>query len=258
VYEEDACATGIVGGIVGIFAGGLVGGLCAGAVSGLLTGPIRQDLAEPGYGNLYNLFFFMGLLVGAVVGYRVGARWERSSAAATLEYSQNLYSIPTLTEGLTSRHEERRAAAVRALTRLLPQLAADHQNLLTRHHRQNLYGMLTMRHAYQYPQFLLVLLKALEHVGDAAAIPYLTRLAESTVRYSPEVSEIVVAARTCRDALTARLEHERATSGLLRHAGPPEGADQGLLRPASTAAGTDPDSLLRPDDTEQADIRHSA
>lgn len=143
---------------------------------------------------------------------------------------------------------------IRRLTDLLPRLRASDAALLGDRHRAALNevlgrcarfytwpGLRLLGHhrlRYHPPAFVAAILKGLEQVGDARAIPYVERLSRL-----PGKSE---AERTIREAAERCLPTLREASERVELA-------RTLLRPAHGAGEADPSTLLRPVDEESPD-----
>src|SRR5579862_1188528 len=95
--------------------------------------------------------------------------------------------------------------------------------------------------AHYRDELLVAILEALEQIGDARALPAVTRLAENA-----EKEYVRAAAQRCRSFLVQRDEQERLSATLLRSATSPEMPAGRLLRPAQGDGETAPERLLRP------------
>jgi hypothetical protein len=137
--------------------------------------------------------------------------------------------------------EEHRYSAQIALIALLPQMRASDAGLLNRDQRLILYR--TLRSGEE--PFVLAILKALEQIGTAEAIPYVERLVRRRV-WTPGQKKIKEAAEACLSTLHAHTS--RTGERLLRPATTPASPEETLLRPASTGTG-EAETLLRPDES---------
>jgi hypothetical protein len=150
--------------------------------------------------------------------------------------------------GVSSNLSEGRAL-VGALTTLLPQLNASDAHLLNERQRECLYRLLrgtttfkvTLRHV---ADFRLSVLKALEQIGDAKAIPVVERIANMRVK-TPEQTEIRDAARNCLPLLRANAGNIASDLTLLRASANAEVDTETLLRAAAATSSTAPEQLLR-------------
>ena len=93
-------------------------------------------------------------------------------------------------------------------------------------------------------EFVIAILKSLEQIGDAAAIPPVTRLANR----KGGTDRIQQAARDCLPLLQANVGEMDFTQTLLRAAEFP--APDTLLRPAASAPTSREDELLRIPDNQ--------
>jgi hypothetical protein len=160
---------------------------------------------------------------------------RQTEAARKLAQHDDVRGIGPLAEALEWPDSDLQAVAVKALTRLLPRLQATDGTLLNAHQRGCLYRHLNF-HTRSQPEFQLAILKALEQVGDAAAIPHVRKLAKR-VALGRLQQQVRRAAQDCLPFLETRAEQRRVSQTLLR---------------ASSAAGTTPDMLLRPADSSHA------
>lgn len=160
---------------------------------------------------------------------------------------------PALEMAIDTPHDHHvRQMALRTVRRLLPTLRADHALLLTPRQRTLLVSLL--RDPLHDPERTLLILRALEQVGGAEAIPAvqnLTALQEPHVRgwrnSSADRIRIRAAAEACLPFLHANAKRETCRMILLRAAGPtPASAPDVLLRPAMPASTNVPtEQLLR-------------
>ena len=118
----------------------------------------------------------VGLLFGALVLaatqlHRVTVTDRHKAIAKQLSGMDDVRFIGISSSLLEWPDEDVRSLALGALTPLLHQVKASDKALLTLDQRAGLYRMLTLSHANQHVEFLVAALKALEQIGDAAAIP---------------------------------------------------------------------------------------
>lgn len=140
-------------------------------------------------------------------------------------------------------------AIANELTTLLPQMQSSDSYLLTPTLRRMMSGWLDDvgkgfvtdggRDASR-----VALLKALEQVGDASAIPAVTRLTKMEPR-TPGETKIQHAALECLPKLLMNCGEVEAARVLLRASQAEAAHSASLLRPASGAGQTDPAELLR-------------
>jgi hypothetical protein len=130
----------------------------------------------------------------------------------------------------TFRPTEAGREARAVLVRLLPRLSREDGRLLSANQRKILYRQLVgWRHGDE--DYVVAVLKALEQIGDAQAIPAVVRLTK--LQGSGEETErLRVAALACLSALRERVDRAEDGKSLLRPASPIEVAEDNLLRPA--------------------------
>lgn len=178
--------------------------------------------------------------------YRFALSQEMADAARQLAAYDNVRGIGPLAEALEWPEPAIQEVAAMALTRLLPQLQATDSGLLSAKQRACLCRYLKMSHVYKHDKLMLAILKALEQIGDAQAVPYVKRLAAS-VALTPIQRKVKRAAEECLPFLNARADQTKASQMLLRASGL-EDVGSGstiLLRPASSNEETEPLQLLR-------------
>jgi len=133
-----------------------------------------------------------------------------------------LIEIAALEEGNANK------MAAQLLTRLLPRFRASDAKLLT--DGQHAALLRTLNRANATPEYFVAVLKALEQIGDARALPVVESLATGR-RATSAPRRVQAAAQDCLPFLRIRCDQQRASQTLLR---------------ASDAAGMQPDTLLRP------------
>lgn len=114
---------------------------------------------------------------------------------------------------------------LRTLERMLPNLRADHRDLLDKRQMRALYALLDFS-AKRDHLLTLSILKGLQQIGDEEAIPPVKRLTKSR---NPLVNQ---AAHECLEYLALRADQKRQ--------------EQTLLRASDADAALSPDVLLRP------------
>src|SRR6202008_1928522 len=87
--------------------------------------------------------------------------------------------IGRLAEALEWPDATVRSVVITALTPLLHRVKASDRVFQTPHQRANLHRMLTLPNARLHTEFLVSILKALEQIGDEAALPYVQNLAKA-------------------------------------------------------------------------------
>jgi hypothetical protein len=135
--------------------------------------------------------------------------------------------------------------AADALARLLPQLKTSDAYLLNAQQRLSLYRMLDMAYAKTYVQFLESALLALQQIGDLEAVPYVERLANTTLTHSMREERVKEAAQTCLPFLKTVAAQNQAHQTLLRASAGNDTASEDLVRPIPQDAQRDQTELLR-------------
>jgi hypothetical protein len=169
---------------------------------------------------------------------------RQSEAARKLAQQNDVRGVGPLAEALEWPDPELQAVAMKALTRLLQQLKATDAHLLNAQQRGNLYRHLNSYQARFHPDFQIAILKALEQVGDEAAIPHVRRLARS-VALGPRQQQVRRAAQDCLPFLRNRADQLRVSQTLLRASSATSAAPDILLRPADNRHAAAPEQLLR-------------
>ena len=136
-----------------------------------------------------------------------------------------------------------------ALAELLPQMKASDARLLTNGHQRALHRALKSGfnpnvNPAVYLRFRLAILKALEQVGDAAAIPVVSHLANGKARTASQ-KVLKAAAQDCLPLLRVNFGGVEATKTLLRASAPENAAPGTLLRPVEFTPDPNPKALLR-------------
>ena len=135
------------------------------------------------------------------------------------------------------------------LIKMLPRLQASDTNLITLRQRKLLYAILSKNeripwyNRYWKPELKIAILRALEQIGDAKAVPVVEKVARTTRN-----AEVRQAAEECLLFLQQRAEQTRLEQTLLR-ASTPATSDM-LLRPTVSTVTTEPQQLLRASNTE--------
>ncbi len=177
--------------------------------------------------------------------HRLTLMGQHTLLARRLAKIEDVRCIGRLAEVLEWPDSTVRHVAISSLSRLLPQVKASDKVFQTAHQRANLHRMLTLPNAGRHAGFLVNLLKALEQVGDDAAMPYVQQLAKA-IPTSTQQRRVCDAARECLPYLELRADLNRNSQTLLRASSAfSVGADM-LVRPASASGDTDRDQLLRP------------
>jgi hypothetical protein len=201
--------------------------------------------------NTSNALLSLGGIGFVLMLRHLTASEKQTEAARMLARFDDVRAMGALIEALDWPEEQVRVAARLALLRLLPRLRASDATLLRPGQRASLYRYLKMRNAHRDVDFLLAILKALEQVGDASALPPVQRLAEGA-GHTYNQRRVRRAARECLPYLEARAEQQRASQTLLRASSAVATTPQMLLRPATGGNNAEPQQLLRPGAQENA------
>jgi hypothetical protein len=140
-----------------------------------------------------------------------------------------------------------------ALIQLLPQMKASDAAMLTVGQRKLLYALLKNGlNVYARPDLLLTyrlaVLKALEQIGDADAIPLVMHLANGKARTARQKA-LKAAAIECLPLLQVNFSRVEATKTLLRASAPENASPKTLLRPVEYTPDANPKQLLHAADT---------
>lgn len=163
---------------------------------------------------------------------------QYKNSAQQLADVDDLRAVGPLADALATGDKDMRAVAEEPLMRLLPRLQASDSALLNVTQREALVNALWKAK----PEFALVVLKALEQIGDEKALPMVERLARGDKDIDARVTE---AAKECLPALRMRAENAKAAQTLLRGSGISNVAPDTLVRPAMPLPVEPADQLLR-------------
>lgn len=136
--------------------------------------------------------------------YRMAETLDVSRAAWQMNYLSH-ERVGLLVELLHDREARIAQIAEMTLTAMLPHLRADEAYVLDDVQRTMLYKQLSMEHSRKHTPLILAILKSLETIGDADALPYVEQLAQSYARNSRE-EWIREAALVCLPLLRRRLQ----------------------------------------------------
>jgi hypothetical protein len=136
-----------------------------------------------------------------------------------------------------------------ALIQLLPRMKASDSGLLTAGQRKLLYTLLKGGlNVYAKPdlllQYRLAVLKALEQIGDADAIPIVEHLATAKARTTDQKA-LKAAAIECLPSLLMNCSDVEDTKTLLRASSPETAAPEMLLRAVEFTPDSHPKQLLQ-------------
>ena len=169
-------------------------------------------------------------------------------AARALSESDDIRAVPLLIEALDKQDGATRAAAVKALTRLLPQLHASHDDSLTDAHLNILLAQMAKA---DDKELTSASLKALTQIGDERFLELVKSWSEGKGA-AKKNAQLRDSAKDVLPYLEERIEKQKAGKTLLRAASADSADSDSLLRPAATAPESQPDTLLRPVDSDSA------
>ena len=130
------------------------------------------------------------------------------------------------------------SSMVGALTKMLKRVNVSHKALLTREQMQILLSVL--QHPHTDRALTLAILRALQQIGDASAIPAVERLARSKFDVRSEAEE-------CLEYLRNQADQKRQAQTLLRASDSAIATrPEHMLRPANPEIDAAPEQLLRP------------
>lgn len=173
---------------------------------------------------------------------------SRTQLATTLARARDPRAVNALASACMLGDSETRRICKQGLVSLLPSMRADEAEFVTADGMRHLIDLLRSRD----PALVVAILRCFEQIGDARALPAVSRLADSRLDSfearlypHPGFEEILEAAKHCLPFLEAAAERDRQRDLLLRPASSaPE--DANLLRPAGFSANESPEHLLRP------------
>jgi hypothetical protein len=196
-------------------------------------------------GNWPGGLVFAVLTVLTTQLYRLALTARHQRIAHKLSKLDDVRCIGRLAEMLDWPDASTRHLAISALTRLLPRVKASDNVLHTPGQRANLHRMLALTNARNHAEFMESILKALQQIGDASAVPYVEQLAKAQPT-SARQRRVCDAARDCLEYVKLRSELTRSSQTLLRASAVSTagGADL-LVRPSNAAGLTDQEQLLR-------------
>ncbi|HLV81998.1 MAG TPA: hypothetical protein VKT32_17040 [Chthonomonadaceae bacterium] len=168
---------------------------------------------------------------------------ERSLLAKAFARFDDARNIPMLLECLNFTDGPARLAVSKALTRSLSYFTSEDASQIGPRQRERLCRLLTEATTEQS----LAILKALERIGDKAALPYVQRLTTASDAALREAAE------ECLFSLQQSVEQQSIRQTLLRPSDAVEAKPETLLRPASKASEIVPQQLLRPQITTDCD-----
>jgi hypothetical protein len=170
---------------------------------------------------------------------------KQMELAQKLIDAKDVQAVGPLAEMLEWPDVDCRRQAEIALTVLLPLVKASDTSLMTAKQKAALYPFLRPSETRRHWQLQLAILSAFEQIGDEAAIPLVTALADMRAA-SPVHQRVKERAETCLPFLSERAKQTRESQTLLRGSSMTTAAPETLLRPAHQSSETDPQQLLRP------------
>lgn len=173
---------------------------------------------------------------------RYALRSADRAGALRLGASHNKEDIGRMLDVLTWPDESLRAAVLPGIQRVMPQLMASDAALLSQENRAQLNRLLSPDVALRSGRLALAVLKGLEQVGDAQAIPAVSILASAKPK-SPAQVLLRDAACECLPYLQSRAEQQARTATLLRASS--AGAESELLRSGVVPPADEAEQLLR-------------
>src|SRR5579884_1260446 len=126
------------------------------------------------FGQFNGAFFAFFGVMGIMGAMAVSESYKR--AARKLEKLDDIRAVGAWAEALEVPDKEVRQMARKALTRLLPTLRASDAYRLNAEQRQCLAAHLLRAAREEEVDFIMLLLQALEQIGDSSAIPYVQKL----------------------------------------------------------------------------------
>jgi hypothetical protein len=176
--------------------------------------------------------------------HRLALSNKQSEAAKQLAQTDDIRAVGPLTEALEWPDASIQRTAADGLTRLLPRLTASDANLLNSKHRVTLYKLLRMRNAGANERLLLSILRALQQVGDEAAIPVVERLSNAHA-YTQRQRNVKQMATDTLPLLQSTARNVGSSAMLLRASSANETPSDLLLRGAMASPEEAPQQLLR-------------
>lgn len=176
--------------------------------------------------------------------HRFSLSTTQSEAARRLANTDDIRAVGPLAEALEWPDAVVQQMASKALTRLLPRLTGTNGNLLNPQQRAILYRHLKMSNIHRNYLLMKAILKALQQVGDLAAIPVVERLAQAHA-YTERQRTIKRLAEDTLPLLAISAKQQDASAQLLRASSANDTAANQLLRGAMANLEEAPHELLR-------------
>ena len=186
---------------------------------------------------------FLVLAAFALVSAAVGTLLHVQAATLVAHLPDtDVRAIGPLLESLN--YADMEGVPQRLLVELLPQVTPGDAVLFHDAHRQALYRALDDPNT----DMVVLLLEALEKIGDGRAMPAVRRLADGGGRAKID-SQVLYAAQHCLPLLEARAVHDTANHTLLRASAFTPHSSAQLLRSVTARPDDAPSELLRADNS---------
>jgi len=176
--------------------------------------------------------------------FRLKGLMNNLANISDLRIAGPLVEIVALEESIANK------MAAQLLTRLLPRFRASDAKLLT--DGQHTALLRTLNRTNATPEYFVAVLKALEQIGDARALPVVESLATGR-RATIAPRRVQAAAQDCLPFLRVRCDQQRASQTLLRASDAAGMQTDTLLRPAQGGGTTEATELLRPGTSQSGD-----
>ena len=197
-------------------------------------------------GRFNGAFFAFYGLMGVMGALAVSENYKK--AARQLAQLEDMRAVGAWAEALEVPDREVRQMARQALTKLLPALRPSDGYRLDAEQRRCLAAHLLRAAREEEVDFILLLLRALEQVGDSSAISFVEKMKGEGIAVKD--TRIHEEADACLSVLAARKDQEQNQQTLLRGSHIISEAPETLLRSAEGTATVDPQQLLRADPQE--------
>ncbi len=172
-------------------------------------------------------------------------------AARALSETDDIRAVPLLIETLDKQDSATRSSAVKALTRLLPQLRANHDDMLTDAHLNTLKEQMAKA---EDKEFTGASLKALTQIGDERFLDLVKSWSDGKGA-GKKNTQIRESSRETLPYLEERIERQKAGKTLLRATSADLANSDSLLRPAASAPESPPETLLRSADSDSPELK---
>lgn len=211
----------------------------------IVPGGLSLCLQSARQGDWPLAILYAAAAVAATQLHRLTLFAHHARLVRSLLREKDVSAVGRLAEASLWPSPQVQAAALGALTRLLPMMKASDAHVLTTYQRQCLYALLQRGNACAHPEAAIALLRALEQIGDVAAIRPVRDLA-SMPETSARAAAVRRAAHECLPALLECARRNTDPQVLLRPAGAPTDEADLLLRPLEAGVHGDERLLVRP------------